>query len=182
LEQRTHVAATIRARQSRVTERLSRIIRASSLQEKKMLKFHVPGSVAAPGGAYSHGVEVPPNARWLFVAGQIPVRPDGSTPATIEEQTEVVWQNILAVLADAGMAIGDVVKITSYLTRYENFSRFAQIRAKFLGSHRPASTSVIISSLAKPDFLVEVEAIAAKPPAGKPISRQPKKAKRRSRR
>ena len=103
-----------------------------------MLNVHNPRSIAAPIGTYSHGIEVPPGARWLYVAGQIGVRPDGSVPATIEEQTELVWQNILAVLADAGMGIGDVVKITSFLTRHENFPRFAQVRAKFLGSHRLA--------------------------------------------
>jgi 2-iminobutanoate/2-iminopropanoate deaminase len=152
-----------------------------------MLKFHNPKSTSAPNGAYSHGVEVPPNARWLFVAGQIPVRPDGTIPATIEEQTEVVWKNIFAVLADAGMGIADVVKITSFLTRYENFSRFAQVRAGFLGSHRPASTSVIISALAKPEFLVEVEAIAAKAAAGgkaaaRPVRRRQGKGKKRGKR
>ncbi len=152
-----------------------------------MLKIHNPKSVAAPIGTYSHGIETPPNARWLHVAGQIGVRPDGSVPATIEEQTEVVWQNILAVLADAGMGIGDVVKITSFLTRHENFPRFAQVRAKFLGSHRPASTLLVISSLARPEFLVEVEAIAAKAPAPKNPARRPPgrsagKAKRPARR
>jgi len=153
-----------------------------------MLKIHNPKSVAAPIGTYSHGIEAPPNARWLHVAGQIGVRPDGSVPATLEEQTEVVWQNILAVLADAGMGIGDVVKITSFLTRFENFPKFAQVRAKYLGSHRPASTLLVISSLARPEFLVEVEAIAAKAsapagPARRPSSaRRTSKAKRRARR
>ena len=151
-----------------------------------MLKFHNPGSTAAPNGTYSHGAEVPPDARWLFVAGQIPVRPDGTIPAKIEEQTEVVWQNILAVLADAGMGVTDVVKITSFLTRYENFARFAQVRAKFLGNHRPASTSVIISALAKPEFLVEVEAVAAKAAgrnktATRPAARRASKGKKRRR-
>jgi enamine deaminase RidA (YjgF/YER057c/UK114 family) len=121
------------------------------------------------------------------VAGQIGVRPDGSVPATIEEQTEVVWQNILAVLADAGMGIGDVVKITSFLTRFENFPKFAQVRAQYLGSHRPASTLLVISSLARPELLVEVEAIAAKAsapirPARRPSAHRASKAKRRSRR
>ena len=152
-----------------------------------MLKVHNPRSIGAPIGTYSHGIEVPPGARWLYVAGQIGVRPDGSVPATIEEQTEVVWQNILAVLADAGMGIGDVVKITSFLTRHENFPRFAEVRAKFLGSHRPASTLLVISSLARPEFLVEVEAIAAKAPAPKNPARRSSarrtgKAKRRARR
>jgi 2-iminobutanoate/2-iminopropanoate deaminase len=143
-----------------------------------MLKAHNPRSIAAPIGTYSHGIEVPPNARWLHVAGQVAVRLDGSVPATIEEQTEVVWQNILAVLADAGMGIGDVVKITSFLTRFDNFQRFAQVRAKFLGSHRPASTLLVISSLARPEFLVEVEAIAAKASAPRNRTARAKKASR----
>ena len=152
-----------------------------------MLKVHNPRSIGAPIGTYSHGIEVPAGARWFYVAGQIGVRPDGSVPATIEEQTEVVWQNILAVLADAGMGIGDVVKITSFLTRHENFPRFAEVRAKFLGSHRPASTLLVISSLARPEFLVEVEAIAAKAPAPKNPARRSSarrtgKTKRRARR
>jgi len=151
-----------------------------------MLKIHNPKSVAAPIGTYSHGIEAPPNARWLHVAGQIGVRPDASVPATIEEQTEVVWQNILAVLADAGMGIGDVVKITSFLTRFENFPKFAQVRAKYLGSHRPASTLLVISSLARPEFLVEVEAIAAKASAPARPARRPSartaKTKRRAKR
>src|SRR6266513_2267248 len=131
-----------------------------------MLKVHNPRSIAAPIGTYSHGIEVPPAARWLYVAGQIGVRPDGSVPSTIEEQTEVVWQNILAVLADAGMGIGDVVKITSFLTRHENFPKFAQVRA---------------------EFLVEVEAVAAKAsapnkPARRPSARRTRKAKGRAKR
>jgi len=146
-----------------------------------MPRFFSPESTAAPNASYSHGVEIPPNARWLYVAGQIPVRPDGSIPSTIEEQTEVVWTNIKAVLAGAGMGIRDIVKITSFLTRFENFPRFAQVRAGFLDGHRPASTSVIISALAKPEFLVEVEAVAAK--AGGPAKaarRVPKRAPRRA--
>src|SRR5437899_10707251 len=103
-----------------------------------MLKVHNPRSIAAPIGTYSLGIEVPPGARWLHVAGQIGVRPDGSVPSTIEEQTEVVWQNILAVLADAGMGIGDVVTITLFLPRHETFTSFAQGRAKFLVSRRRA--------------------------------------------
>lgn len=152
-----------------------------------MLKIHAPKSVAAPNGPYSHGVEVPPNARLLFLAGQIPIRPDGSIPSTIEEQTEVVWRNILAILAAAGMGIADVVKISSFLTRFENFPQFAATRAKFLGGHRPASTTVVITALAKPEFLVEVEAIAAKAVAKKALPKKPaaraaKKLARKSRR
>src|SRR5256885_14707336 len=161
--------------------------RSANRRETHMLRVHTPRSIAAPIGRFPRAIEVPPAARWLYVAGQIGVRPDGSVPSTIEEQTEVVWQNILAVLADAGMGIGDVVKITSFLTRHENFPKFAQVRAKFLGSHRPASTLLVISSLARPEFLVEVEAVAAKAsaphkPARRPSARRTRKAKGRAKR
>jgi enamine deaminase RidA (YjgF/YER057c/UK114 family) len=148
-----------------------------------MLKMLNPKTTAAPNGVYSHGVVAPANARWLYVAGQTAVRPDGSIPQTIEEQTETVWQNIIAVLDAAGMKITDVVKITSFLTRHENFAKFAPIRAKYLGAHRPASTLLIVSALAKPEFLVEVEAIAAKASAAAPTAakKKAKKTKKRSR-
>jgi 2-iminobutanoate/2-iminopropanoate deaminase len=127
-----------------------------------MAKFHNPQTIADPIGTYSHGVEVPPNARWLHIAGQIGLRKDGTLPASIEEQTEVAWQNIVEILAAAGMKATDLVKITQYLTRLDHFPPYAATRAKFLAGHRPASTGLIISSLVKPEYLVEVEAIAAK--------------------
>ncbi len=126
-----------------------------------MPKFHNPQTIADPIGTYSHGVETPPNARWLHIAGQIGIRKDGSVPPTVEGQTEAVWQNIVAILAAAGMKITDLVKITSYLTSLASFPAYAAGRAKFLAGHRPASTSLVIGSLVKPEYLVEVEAIAA---------------------
>src|SRR5215510_11012862 len=97
-----------------------------------MAKFHNPQTIADPIGTYSHGAEVPPNARWLHIAGQIGLKKDGTVPPTIEEQTEIAWQNIVAVLAAAGMKVADLVKITQYLTSLDNFPKYAAIRAKFL--------------------------------------------------
>jgi enamine deaminase RidA (YjgF/YER057c/UK114 family) len=151
-----------------------------------MAKFHNPKTIADPIGSYSNGVEVPPNARWLHVAGQVALRRDGSVPSTIEEQTEVCWRNVLAILESAGMKVTDVVKMTQYLTRLDNFPAYAATRAKFLGGHRPASTGLIISSLIRPEFLVEVEAVAAKaaaaPKAAKAAKRPAKKAAKRKKR
>ena len=148
-----------------------------------MAKLHNPQTIADPVGTYSHGVEVPPNARWLHVAGQIGLRKDGTLPASVEEQTEVAWQNIVEILAAAGMKVTDLVKITQYLTRLDHFPRYAATRAKFLAGHRPASTGLIISSLVKPEYLVEVEAIAAKaapaPKAAKAAKRPARKAAQR---
>jgi len=73
-----------------------------------------------------------------------------------------VWQNILAVLAEGGMGVQDLVKVTSFLTRKEDYAKFGPVRARYLGEHRPASTLLVVSALARPEFLVEVEAVAAK--------------------
>jgi len=127
-----------------------------------MAKFHNPTTIADPIGTYSHGVEVPPNARWLHIAGQIALKKDGTIPPTIAEQAEVAWQNIVEILAAAGMKVTDLIKITQYLTSINNFQSYALVRAKFLAGHRPASTALVIGSLVKPEYLVEVEAVAAK--------------------
>ena len=56
-----------------------------------MNKKHVPDTIAPPVAAYSHGIEVPPNARVLYSAGQVGILPDGTTPEGIEAQTEATW-------------------------------------------------------------------------------------------
>tara|TARA_B100001123_G_scaffold401013_1_gene487325 strand:+ start:240 stop:626 length:387 start_codon:yes stop_codon:yes gene_type:complete len=123
---------------------------------------HVPGNIAPPIAAYSHGVEIPPGARILHTAGEIGIAPDGTTPDGVEAQTEVVWNNLTAILESANMGIDDVVKVVTYITREEDFLPMATTRAKFLGDSRPASTAVVVKALAKPEWLVEVELIAAK--------------------
>ena len=127
-----------------------------------MLKAFNPKTVRAPASTYSHGFEVPANARLVFLSGQVATRLDGTVPEGIEQQTEQVWKNIVNCLADAGMGIGDIVKFTSFLTRTEDLAKFGEVRNRFLGSHRPTSTLLVIQSLARPELLVEVEVIAAK--------------------
>jgi enamine deaminase RidA (YjgF/YER057c/UK114 family) len=143
------------------------------------MKIHNPPMVADPIGTYSHGIEVPPNARWLYVAGQVGMRKDGAVPPTIEEQTEVAWQNIVAILGAAGMKVTDLVKISQFLVNLEDFPKYAATRAKFLAGHRPASTGLVIRSLVRPEFLVEVEAVAAKAaPVAKAAAKRPVAKKR----
>ncbi len=128
-----------------------------------MLKRFNPKKIAAPNSArYHHGVEVPPNARWLSVAGQVGKAPDGMVPPSFEKQCEHVWDNILAVLAEAGMGPGDIVKVTTFLTRKEDIGASRTVRDKKLGAIAPTSTLLIVAGLASPDFLVEIEATAAK--------------------
>jgi 2-iminobutanoate/2-iminopropanoate deaminase len=126
------------------------------------MKTYAPNTVAAPAGPYSHGVEIPANARVLYVAGQIGIAPDGKMPADLEGQADQCWKNIKAILAAAGMGVDDLVKCTHFLTRVEDVAAYGKVRARHLGEARPASTLLVISALARPGMLVEVEAVAAK--------------------
>ena len=122
-----------------------------------------PSSIAPPQARYSHSVEIPANARTLYVSGQVGVNPQGALAPTIEEQSENCWRNIKAILEDAGMSLDDLVRVNSYITdaRFVEGFRIGRDRV-ITGDHIPASTLVVVSGLAAPDMLVEVEAVAAK--------------------
>ena len=126
-----------------------------------MNKTYIPDTVAKPTG-YSHGAELGANARVLYIAGQVGAAPDGAIAKDIRSQAEQAWKNLQNVLAAAGMEVKDLVKVNHYLTRKEDIATYREVRAKFLGSHAPASTLLVISALANEQFLVEVEAVAAK--------------------
>lgn len=123
---------------------------------------HNPKSVAAPLGKYTHGIETAAGARWLHVSGQIGTAADGTVPAGIEAQAENCWKNIQAVLADAGMAMDDLVKVTVFLTNAENIAAYRTARDRIVGDARPASTLIVVSALVRPEWLCEIEAVAAK--------------------
>jgi 2-iminobutanoate/2-iminopropanoate deaminase len=125
------------------------------------MKIHNPAGMA-PGTGYSHGIELPPQARLLYIAGQLGVTADGKFAAGIAGQAEQAWRNLGTVLQAAGMGYENLIKVTHFLVRREDIAAYREVRAKFLGKHAPASTLLVISALARPEALIEVEAIAAK--------------------
>ena len=127
-----------------------------------MVKLHTPTSIAAPASRYSHGAEAGPNARWLHISGQGGTHTDGSIAAGFEAQTHRVWQNTLAVLAEAGMGIKDIVKVNTLLMDRADLAMMREIRDSYLGDHPAASTLFVVAALAHPDWLIEMETIAAK--------------------
>ncbi len=127
-----------------------------------MNKSHNPPTVAAPAGNYSQGIEVPPNARWLFIAGQLGMTPDGKLSDGIDAQAAQAFANIVAMLAAAGMGPADLVKMTIFLTDERSIPVMRTAREKVLGGARPASTLLVVKALASPEFLIEVEAVAAR--------------------
>ena len=118
--------------------------------------------VASQIGKYSDAVEVPPNARWLYTAGTPGLALDGTVPSDITQQAEIAWNHIVKMLTQANMDVNDLVKVTHYLLRAQDIPAYVKVRTKFLGDARPASMLLIVPELVKPNFLLEIEAIAAK--------------------
>ncbi len=125
-------------------------------------KKHNPKTVHRPLGKYSHGIEVAPEARWLYAAGQVGITAKGKLVRGFKAQCDRAYRNMIAVLKAADMGVGDLVMVTVYLTRPEDIPAYREVRDRHLGRARPASTLVVISQLASPELLIEVEGRAAK--------------------
>lgn len=127
-----------------------------------MISFVNPPTVHTPAGAYSHSAVVPEGTELVFLSGQVGVRPDGSLPESVGEQADQVFANIAALLAAHGLDAGALVKLTMFIVAGRDIQDVRAARAKYMGSHRPASTAVFVAQLADPAWHVEVEAVAAK--------------------
>lgn len=110
-------------------------------------------------GPYSQAVLVDDT---LYVSGNIPVNPaTGDVADGIVNQSKQVFENMKAVLNEAGMDFENVVKTTAFLTDLSNFSTFNEIYASYFVAPYPARSCVEVSKLPK-NVLVEVECIAKK--------------------
>ena len=118
--------------------------------------------VASQIGSYSDAIEVPAGARWLFTSGTPGLALDGALPADISGQAELAWGHIVNTLKSAGMTVHDLVKVTHYLLNEGDIADYVKVRSRFLGDARPASMLLTGAGLVKSEFLLEIEAIAAK--------------------
>jgi len=115
--------------------------------------------------SYSHVVEVE-GGRLLFVSGQVPVNAQRQLASRdFREQVERVYDNLETVLKSVGAGFENAVKTTNFLTNISQAKVFREVRdARFAHlKTRPASTTVVITALVEPEFLLEVEVIAAVP-------------------
>ncbi len=101
--------------------------------------------------------------RLLYVAGQVAWDPSGNIvgKGDVRAQTRQVFENLRGVLRAAGGDLSSLMKITTYITRIENFPAVAEVRSSVFQGELPASTLIVVKSLFHPDFLIEVEGVAA---------------------
>ena len=120
-----------------------------------MLITHNPGTIAAPASAYAQGIEVRDATRWLHVSGQIGSLADGSLAGDSAAQMEECWRRIFEVLRSAGMDRTDIVKVTVFLIDAKDVGLYREIRDRHLEGHEAASTLLIVSGLAAPEWTVD---------------------------
>jgi reactive intermediate/imine deaminase len=117
-----------------------------------------PPGLAPPGGHYSHAVRA---GGFVFVAGQLPIAPDGRRLAgePFDAQARQVLANVEAALRSAGSDPQHLVQVRVYVTDIAHWPAFNSIYALWLGAHRPARAVVPVPALHH-GLLVEVEAVA----------------------
>jgi len=110
---------------------------------------------------YAQGVEVT-GGRTLYVAGQIAIDAEGKLvgEGDIRAQARQVFANIQAIIDEAGGEMSDIVRLVTFLTDIDDYAGFVEVRSEFLRPPFPAATLVAVSSLVRPEWLVEVEATA----------------------
>jgi len=127
------------------------------------MKPLTPPSIRPPFARYAHGIEAPAGARLVVTSGQLGVAPDGDVAQSTREQADQCFANITAILAEAGMTPGDVIRINAFVTERAHMAGYMAARDAWLAdvAQPPASTLVIVSGFTRPEFKVEVEVTAA---------------------
>ncbi|MFD0416647.1 RidA family protein [Streptomyces sp. NPDC127108] len=109
---------------------------------------------------YVHAMEVRGTGRLLYVAGTMGLDPAGKPGTGLEEQLELIWSNIRAILASADMTVDNIVRLTSYLRDPDYAEANASARTAALGGRRVPTTAIVATTLDS-DWLVEIEVVAA---------------------
>ena len=101
--------------------------------------------------------------RLLYISGQVAWDASGSIvgKGDVRAQARQTFDNLRGVLRAAGGDLPNLMKITTYITKIEDFPDVAQARSEVFQGELPASTLIVVKSLFHPDFLIEVEAVAA---------------------
>ena len=116
----------------------------------------------SPNPALSPGIQV---GDFLFVSGNVGVDGSGNLvgPGDCEAQSRQVMANIRIIAEAAGATMQDVIKITCFLINVNDYTAYAKVRSETWPSSPPASSTVVVAALVRPEYLVEVEAVVRIP-------------------
>jgi len=120
-----------------------------------------PPGLTKPTG-YTH-VVLAADGRTAYIAGQVAFDSTGALVGAgdFRAQAERVYANLRIALASVGATFSDVVKTTTFVTDIKNVATLREVRGKYLDpAHPPANTLLVVASLARPDLLLEIEAVA----------------------
>ena len=120
-----------------------------------------PPGLATPTG-YTH-VVVAADRRTVYVAGQVALDSTGKLVGAgdFRAQAEQVFANLRRALASVGASFADVVKSTTFITDAKQVPALREVRTRYLDpKHLPASTLLVVSALARPELLIEIEVVA----------------------
>lgn len=118
-----------------------------------------PPVVHAPGANYSHVARA---GNTLYIAGQVAVDRQGNVvgPGNAEAQADQCYRNLIAIVEHYGGTVDNIMKMTTFITKWDHRAQVAKARDRLFSPPWPANTLVVITALASPDYLVEIEAIA----------------------
>ena len=138
------------------------------MPDSPSLKALTPGNIRPPFAAYSHGTWVPAGAEWVFTSGQLGITIDDEIPEDPRAQADLCFAACEVILADAGFAKSDTVRINAFVTDRAYMQGYMAARDAWCAglTRLPASTLVIVSGFTRPEFKVEVEVTAARLPPG----------------
>ena len=122
-----------------------------------------PAQIHPPFAPYSHGIVVPAGQRLVFCSGQLGIGADKVVPPDCAGQARICFDNIAAILGEARMTPANIIRINAYVTGREHLPDYMAVRNALFAEPYPASTLMIVSGFARPEFVVEIEAIAAGP-------------------
>lgn len=128
-----------------------------------MHKALSPAGIHPPFSNYSNGIEIVSRSRLVFASGQLGMGVDGVVPGDCGGQARVAFENIRAILAEAGMGFEHIIKLNAYVIGREHMKPYMDVRNALFAEPYPASTLMIVGGFSRPEFLVEIEAIAAAP-------------------
>jgi enamine deaminase RidA (YjgF/YER057c/UK114 family) len=126
-----------------------------------MFRYLAPKTIRPPFARYSHGIEVPAGKRLVVCSGQLGIAPDETVPEDAGAQAELCFANAAAILAEAGLGFDNIIRINAYVTDRAFLRAYMDVRDRLFARHAPASTLLIVSGFARPEFKVEVEVTAA---------------------